>query len=41
MPAAKRSGRIVYPAFAAVMPRMVSLWVSLIARKFYDAFEGK
>lgn len=41
MPSAKRSGRIVYPAFADVMPRMVSLWVSLVARKFYDAFEGR
>lgn len=41
MPAAKRSGRVVYPAFAETMPRMVSLWVSLIARKFYDAYEGK
>jgi len=41
MPAKARAGRIVYPAFAHTMPRMVSLWVSLIARKFYDAFEGK
>ncbi|WIF20476.1 hypothetical protein SEA_BERKA_12 [Arthrobacter phage Berka] len=41
MPARKGSGRIVYPAFADVMPRMVSLWVQLIVRKFYDAYEGK
>lgn len=41
LPAKRNAGRIVYPAFAATMPRMVSLWVSLIARKFYDAFEGK
>jgi hypothetical protein len=41
LPERKGSGRVVYPAFADVMPRMVSLWVQLVARKFYKAFEGR
>lgn len=41
MPDRRRAGRVVYPAFAEVMPRMVSLWVSIVAKKFYDAFEQR
>lgn len=36
-----RSGRIAHPAFATVAPRMVSLWVQLIVKKYNDAAEGK
>jgi hypothetical protein len=41
MPAQARAGRIVYPAWAHTAPRIVSLWVSLTVKKFYEAFEGK
>lgn len=41
LPAFRKSGRVAYPAFAEVAPRMVSLWVQLVVRKYYDAVEGK
>lgn len=41
LPAHNRRGRVVYPAFAEVAPRMVSLWVQLIVRKYYDALERR
>ncbi|WP_448072329.1 hypothetical protein [Georgenia yuyongxinii] len=34
-------GRVVYPAFAEIAPRMVSLWVQIIMKKYFDAAEGK
>lgn len=34
-------GRVVYPAFAEVGPRMVSLWVQTVVRTYHDAAEGK
>lgn len=34
-------GRVVFPAFAEVGPRMVSLWVQTIVRTYHDAAEGK
>jgi hypothetical protein len=40
-PAAKRGGRVVYPAVAEVMPRFVSLWVQIIVRNIHEALEGK
>ncbi|MGV8965341.1 MAG: hypothetical protein ACOH2F_03595 [Cellulomonas sp.] len=33
-------GRIVYPAFKEIAPRMVSLWVQIIVRKYAEALEG-
>lgn len=30
-------GRIAYPAFREVAPRLVSLWVQIVMRKVYDA----
>lgn len=39
LPAATRQGRVIYPAFAEFAPRMVTLWVKLVVRKTYDAFE--
>lgn len=41
LPAYKPQGRVIFPAVADTMPRMVSLWASLILKKVYDAFEGK
>ena len=34
-------GRVVWPAVADAMPRVISLWTQLIMRKVYDKFEGK
>ena len=41
VPGAQRNGRVVYPAFAEIGPRMVSLWVSIIVRKIYEAYESR
>ena len=41
LPPRTRQGRVVYPAFAAIAPRAVELWLQTIVRKTYDAFEGK
>lgn len=34
-------GRVVYPSFAEMAPRMVSLWVQTVVRKYAEAFEGR
>lgn len=34
-------GYVVYPALADFAPRLASLWVQLVMRKTYEAFEGK
>jgi len=39
LPARNRKGRVVYPAFAEVAPRMVSLWTQTIVRRLHEAFE--
>lgn len=41
LPPRYRTGRVVYPAFAEIAPRMVSLWVQLIVRKYADAAEAR
>ncbi len=41
IPLATRKGRIVYPAFAELGPRMVTLWVKIIVKKIGDAIDGK
>jgi len=41
LPNRNRKGYAVYPAFAEMAPRVTSLWVQIIVRKTYDAFEGK
>lgn len=41
LPRLTPKGRVVYPAFAEIGPRMVSLWVQLIVKKYYDAVEGE
>lgn len=41
LPRRHQEGRVVYPAFAEIAPRMVSLWVQLIVKKYHDAAEGK
>lgn len=39
LPRAVRAGRVVYPAFAEIAPRMASLWVQIVVRKTHEAFE--
>jgi hypothetical protein len=41
VPQAKKTGRVVYPAFAKFGPRMVSLWVQIIVRVIHEKLEGK
>lgn len=41
MPARTPKGRVVYAAFADMAPRMVSLWVQLVVKKYNDAAERK
>ena len=41
LPARRPKGRVVYPAVAQIAPRLASLWVQLIVRKFSDAVEGR
>lgn len=39
LPRRIRSGRVAYPAVADIAPRMVSLWVQIIVRKYLEAAE--
>lgn len=41
IPQAVKAGRIVYPAWAEVAPRMVSLWVQIIVRNIHEKLEGR
>lgn len=39
LPTVRRKGRIAYPAVQDLAPRLASLWVSIVVRKFNDAWE--
>lgn len=39
LPPAVRGGRVIYPAWSELAPRLVSLWVQLIVRKYHEAAE--
>lgn len=41
LPARNRKGRVVYPAFAEVAPRMVSMWVQIVVRNIHEALEER
>jgi hypothetical protein len=41
LPARNRRGRVVYPAFAEVAPRMVSLWTQTVVRVLHESFEKR
>jgi len=41
MPERAPRGRVIWPAVAETMPRLVSLWTQTIVRKVYEKFEGK
>lgn len=39
LPPRRRTGHVIYPAVKEIAPRMVSLWVQTIVRKYYEAAE--
>lgn len=41
LPRKAAGGRVVYPAWSELAPRMVSLWVQLIVKTYHDAAEGR
>ena len=41
LPARNRKGRVVYPAFAEVAPRIVSLWVQTVVRNIHKSLEER
>lgn len=41
LPRRNPKGRIAYPAFGELGPRLVSLWVQTIVRRVHEAFEGR
>lgn len=41
LPARNRKGRVVYPAFAEVAPRMVSMWVQIVVRNIHESLEKR
>jgi hypothetical protein len=41
LPAPNRKGRVVYPAFADIAPRITSLWVQIVVRNLHETFEKR
>ena len=41
LPSRTPKGRVVYQAFADIAPRMVSLWVQIVIKKYAEAAEGR
>lgn len=41
LPRRVRTGRVVYPAFTAIAPRAVALWVQTVVRAYWQAFDGR
>lgn len=41
LPARNRKGRVVFPAFAEVAPRMVSMYVQIVVRNIHKALEER
>lgn len=39
LPKASKTGRVVYPAWSKIAPRIVSLWVQIIVRKIHESLE--
>jgi hypothetical protein len=39
LPAYNAKGRVAYPAFAQLAPRMASLWAQIVVKKTHEAFE--
>lgn len=40
-PPVKKSGYVIYPAFAEVVPKALSLWVQTVLRGIHEALEGR
>lgn len=40
-PARTPKGRVIYPSFAEIAPRITSLWVQIVVRRIYEAHEKK
>jgi hypothetical protein len=41
LPPRNRKGRVVFPAFAEVAPRMVSMWVQIVVRNIHESLEER
>jgi hypothetical protein len=41
LPRATNQGRVVYPAWAEVAPRLVAMWVQIIVRKIHESLESR
>lgn len=41
LPRATNRGRVVYPAWADVAPRLVAMWVQIIVRKIHESLDRK
>jgi hypothetical protein len=41
LPRATNRGRVVYPAWSDVAPRLVAMWVQIIVRKIYESIDRK
>lgn len=41
LPAFTKTGRVLYPALAGVLPRIASFWTQSVVKVFMDAAEGK
>lgn len=39
LPTRKKSGHVVFPAAAEIIPRIASLWTQTVVRTFYERFE--
>lgn len=39
LPPRNRKGRVVFPAFAEVAPRLVSMWVQIVVRNIHESLE--
>jgi hypothetical protein len=41
LPARTPRGRVIFPAFAEIGPRLASLWVQTVVRRVHEAAEGR
>ena len=41
LPPVRKSGYVIYPAFADIVPRALALWVQTVLRVIHESLEGK
>jgi hypothetical protein len=41
LPAFRKTGRVLYPAAARILPRVAAFWAQSVIRAFLDALDGK